>query len=333
MAWQNLITDVAGVRVGHAHDARLGSGVTAVVFDEPAIASVDIRGGGPATRESDLLAPGRSVERVDAFALSGGSAFGVEAGGGVQALLRERGRGFAVGPARVPIVPGAALFDLLAGGDKDWGRHSPYRELGYAAAAAVDTRFALGSVGAGLGATTADLKGGIGSASATTADGIAVGALAAVNAAGSVVVNGGPCFWAGAFEQNAEFGGHGFPATVPAEALSPRTKGSLRESTTLVVVATDAVLSKAQAERLAIMAQTGLARAIYPVHTPLDGDILFAAATGRKPLADPLRALSGLGTLAANTVSRAVARAIYEAEALPYPGSLPSWRDKFAHRQ
>ena len=333
MAWQNLITDVAGVRVGHAHDARLGSGVTAVLFDEPAIASVDIRGGGPATRESDLLAPGRSVERVDAFALSGGSAFGIEAGGGVQALLREQGRGFAVGPARVPIVPGAALFDLLAGGNKNWGRHSPYRELGYAAAAAVDTRFALGSVGAGLGATTVDLKGGIGSASATMANGVTVGALAAVNAAGSVVVGGGPCFWAGAFEQNGEFGGHGFPATVPAQALSHRTKGTVRESTTLVVVATDAVLTKSQAERLAIMAQTGLARAIYPVHTPLDGDILFVAATGRKPLADPLRALSELGTLAANTVARAIARAIYEAEALPYPGSLPSWRDKFAHRQ
>jgi D-aminopeptidase len=333
MTWQNLITDVAGVRVGHAHDARLGSGVTAVLFDEPAIASVDIRGGGPATRESDLLAPGRSVERVDAFALSGGSAFGIEAGGGVQALLREQGRGFVVGPARVPIVPGAALFDLLTGGDKDWGRHAPYRELGYAAAAAADTRFALGSVGAGLGATTADLKGGIGSASATTGEGVVVGAIAAVNAAGSVVVGGGPCFWAAAFEQNGEFGGHGFPAAMTTEALSPRTKGSARESTTLVVVATDAVLTKAQAERLAIMAQTGLARAIYPVHTPLDGDILFAAATGRKPLADPLRALSGLGTLAANTVARAVARAIYEAEALPFPGSLPSWRDKFAHRQ
>jgi D-aminopeptidase len=270
---------------------------------------------------------------VDAFALSGGSAFGIEAGGGVQALLREQGRGFAVGPARVPIVQGAALFDLLAGGDKDWGRHAPYRELGYAAAAAADMRFALGSVGAGLGATTADLKGGIGSASAMTGDGVAVGALAAVNAAGSVVVGGGPCFWAAAFEQNGEFGGHGFPAAMAAEALSPRTKGSARESTTLVVVATDAVLTKAQAERLAIMAQTGLARAIYPVHTPLDGDILFTAATGRKPLADPLRALSALGTLAANTVARAVARAIYEAEALPYPGSLPSWRDKFAHRQ
>ena len=333
MIWQNLITDIAGVRVGHAHDARLGSGVTAVLFDEPAIASVDIRGGGPATRESDLLAPGRSVERVDAFALSGGSAFGIEAGGGVQALLREQGRGFAVGPARVPIVPGAALFDLLAGGDKNWERHSPYRELGYAAATAACTSFALGSVGAGLGATTVDLKGGIGSASATMANGVTVGALAAVNAAGSVVVGGGPCFWAAAFEQNGEFGGYGFPATVAAEALIHRTKGTVRESTTLVVVATDAVLTKAQAERLAIMAQTGLARAIYPVHTPLDGDILFAAATGRKPLADPLRALSELGTLAANTVARAIARAIYEAEALPYPENLPSWRDKFpGHR-
>jgi len=330
MAWQNLITDVPGLRVGHAHDLALGSGVTAVVFDEPAVASVDIRGGGPATRESDLLAPGRSVERVDGFALSGGSAFGLDAAGGVQAQLRERGRGFVVGPARVPIVPGAALFDLLAGGDKDWGRHSPYRELGYAAAAAADTRFELGSVGAGLGATTADFKGGIGSASATTPDGITVGALAAVNAAGSAVIGGGPCFWAGAFETDGEFGGHGFPAKLPAEALSARTKGSLRESTTLVVVATDAVLSKAQAERLAVMAQTGLARAIYPVYTPLDGDVLFAAATGGKPLPDPLRALARLGTVAANTVARAVARGVYEAQALRFPGALVSYGDRFA---
>src|SRR5262247_2952897 len=244
MAWQNLITDIAGVRVGNAQDERLGSGATAIVFDEPVVASVDIRGGGPATREADLLEAGRSVERIDAIALSGGSAFGLDTGGGVQARLREQGRGFAVRTARVPIVPGAALFDLLAGGDKNWGRHSPYRELGYAAAAAADTSFALGTVGAGLGATTVDLKGGIGSASATTADGVTVGALAAVNAAGSVVVGGGPWFWAGAFEQNGEFGGHGFPATVSAEALSARTKGSLRESTTLVVVATDAVLTK-----------------------------------------------------------------------------------------
>src|SRR5215468_138547 len=187
MAWQNLITDVAGVRVGHAQDARLGSGATAVVFDEPAIASVDIRGGGPATRQGDLLAPGRSVERVDAFALSGGSAFGIEAGGGVQAWLREQGRGFAVGPARVPIVPGAILFDLTHAGDKAWGRFPPYRDLGYAAAAAAGLDFALGSVGAGLGATTQNLKGGIGSASALC-DGFTIGALAAANAAGSVVV-------------------------------------------------------------------------------------------------------------------------------------------------
>jgi D-aminopeptidase len=330
MAWQNLMTDVAGVRVGHAHDLALGSGVTAVVLDEPAVASIDIRGGGPATRESDLLAPGRSVERVDGFALSGGSAFGLDAPGGMQAWLREHGRGFVVGPARVPIVPGAALFDLLAGGDKDWGRHSPYRELGYAAAAAADVSFELGSVGAGLGATTADLKGGIGSASATTPDGITVGVIAAVNAAGSAVIGGGPCFWAGAFEQDGEFGGHGLPAKLPAEALSGRTKGSLRESTTLVVVATDAVLTKPQAERLAVMAQTGLARAIYPVYTPLDGDVLFAAATGRKPLPDPLRALSRLGTTAANTVARAIARGVYEAQALPFPGALVSYRDRFA---
>lgn len=330
MAGQNLITDVAGVRVGHAHDARLGSGVTAVVFDEPAVASADVRGGGPATRDTDLLAPGRSVERVDGFALAGGSAFGLDAGAGVQALLRERGRGFAVGAARIPIVPGAAMFDLLAGGDKDWGRYPPYRELGYAATAAATTGFELGSVGAGLGATTVDLKGGIGSASGTTLDGVTVGAVVVVNAAGSTVIGGGPCFWAAAFERDGEFGGRGLPSPIPADALIARTKGGARESTTLAVVATDAVLSRAQAERLAVMAQTGLARAIYPVHTPLDGDILFAAATCRKPLADPLRALSSLGAAAANAVARAVARAIYEAHALPVPGALPSWRDKFA---
>jgi D-aminopeptidase len=328
MAWQNLITDIAGVRVGNAHDERLGSGVTAIVFDEPVVASVDIRGGGPATREADLLEAGRSVERIDAIALSGGSAFGLDAGGGVQARLREDGRGFAVRTARVPIVPGAALFDLLAG-DKDWGRFAPYRELGYAAAAAAATSFALGSVGAGLGATTADLKGGLGSASAATADGVLVGALAVANAAGSVVVDGGPCFWAAPVERDGEFGGRGFPAKLPTEALIPRTKGSARESTTLVVVTTDAALTKPQAERLAVMAQTGLARAIYPVHAPLDGDILFAAATGRKPLADPLLALTHLGALAANTVARAIARAVYEARPLPFAGAQPSWRDTF----
>jgi L-aminopeptidase/D-esterase-like protein len=329
---RNLITDVAGVLVGHAQDAGLGSGVTAVVFEEPAVASIDVRGGGPGTRETDPLEPAATVDRIDGIALSGGSAFGLEAGAGIQAWLRERGRGFAVRSARVPIVPGAILFDLLAGGNKDWGRFAPYRDLGYAAAEAAAAEFALGSVGAGLGATTLDLKGGIGSASAITPDGHAIGALAAVNAAGSVVIGGGPWFWAAPFEQGAEFGGLGLPAAMPPDALRHRTKGSQRESTTLVVVATDAVLTKAQARRLAVMAQTGLARAIYPVHTPLDGDVVFAAATGRKPLADPLLGLAELGTHAANAVARAVARAVFAATPLPFGATPASWQDRFAYQ-
>jgi D-aminopeptidase len=332
LAARNLITDVPGVLVGHADDARLGSGVTAIVFEEPATASIDVRGGGPGTREADLLEPAATVERIDGLALSGGSAFGLEAGGGVQAWLRERGRGFPVRTARVPIVPGAILFDLLAGGDKNWGRFAPYRDLGYAAAAGAAVDFKLGSFGAGLGATTLDLKGGIGSAAATTADGLCVGALAAVNAAGSVVIGGGPWFWAAPFEQDAEFGGLGMPAKMPPDALHPRTKGGQRESTTLVVVATDATLTKGQARRLAVMAHTGLARSIYPVHTPLDGDVVFAASTGRQPLADPLLSLSELGSIAANVVARAVARAIHAASALPFPTALASWQDRFASK-
>jgi D-aminopeptidase len=332
MPARNLITDVAGVLVGHAQDAALGSGVTAIVFEEPAVASIDVRGGGPGTRETDPLEPAATVDRIDGIALSGGSAFGLEAGAGIQAWLRERGRGFAVGTARVPIVPGAILFDLLAGGNKDWGRFAPYRDLGYAAAEAAAAGFALGSVGAGLGATTLDLKGGIGSASAITPEGHVIGALAAVNAAGSVVIGGGPWFWAAPFEQDAEFGGLGLPAAMPPDALHHRTKGSQRESTTLVVVATDAILTKAQARRLAVMAQTGLVRSIYPVHTPLDGDVVFAAATGRKPLADPLLGLAELGTHAGNAVARAVARAVFAATPLPFGAALASWQDRFAYQ-
>jgi len=326
---RNLITDVPGLKVGHAQDARLGSGATAVIFDEPAVAAIDLRGGGPGTRETALLDPAQTVQGIDAITLSGGSAFGLDAASGVQAWLREQGRGFAVRSARVPIVPAAILFDLLSGGDKEWGRFPPYREFGYAAAASASTDFALGSVGAGTGATTVNCKGGIGSASAQTADGIIVGALAAVNAAGSVVIGPGPWFWAAPFEVDGEYGGRGLPDPFPPQAFVPLTKGSARESTTLVVVATDAALTKAQAKRLAVMAQTGLSRAIYPVHSPLDGDVLFAASTGRRPLSDPMLALTALGTLAANVVSRAIARALFAATALAVPGAMPSWRDQF----
>ena len=326
---RNLITDVCGLRIGHAEDMRLCSGVTAVIFDEPAAGSIDVRGGGPGTRETALLDPAQTVEGIDAITLAGGSAFGLDAASGVQAWLREQGRGFAVRSAKVPIVPAAILFDLLSGGDKNWGRFPPYRDLGYAAAASAGLEFPIGSVGAGTGATTVNCKGGIGSASAQTPDGITVGALAAVNAAGSVVVGGGPWFWAAPFELDREFGGLGLPQTLPARALDAVTKGSPRENTTLVVVATDAILNKAQAKRLAVMAQSGLSRAIYPVHSPLDGDVVFAAATGRLPLGDATLGLTALGTLAANVVARAIARGVHAAAALPLPRALPSWRDQF----
>ncbi len=329
---KNLLTDIAGVRVGPADDARLASGVTAVVFDSPVVAAIDVRGGGPGTREEALLDLANTVERIDAIALSGGSAFGLEAGGGVQAFLAEQGRGFAVRGAVIPIVPGAILFDLLNGGDKAWGRFSPYRDLGYAAARTAGTDFTLGSVGAGLGATTANFKGGLGSASAETPDGVKVAVLAAVNAVGSVTIGDGPWFWAAPFEVDGEFGGRGWPPAFTPDMLALRIKGgaaaTCSENTTLAVVVTDAQLTKPQARRLAMIAQTGFARAIYPVHAPLDGDVLFAAATCEKPI-DPLAGLTELGMVAANTVARAIARGVHAATALPFPGALPAWKDRF----
>jgi L-aminopeptidase/D-esterase-like protein len=329
---KNLLTDISGVRVGHADDAALASGVTAVIFDQPAVAAIDVRGGGPGTREGALLDLANTVERIDAIALSGGSAFGLEAGGGVQAWLAEQGRGFAVRGAIIPIVPGAIMFDLLNGGDKKWGRFPPYRDLGYAAAAAAGDDFAQGSAGAGFGATTANFKGGVGSASAATPDGVRVAALAVVNAVGSVTVGDGPWFWAAPFEIDGEFGGRGLPPAFTPEMLAMRLKGAAAataaENTTLAVVVTDAILTKPQAKRLAMIAQTGFARAIYPVHAPLDGDVLFAAATCEKPI-DPLVGLTELGMVAANTVARAISCGVYAATALPFPGALPAWKDRF----
>jgi len=329
---KNLLTDIAGVRVGHADDAALASGVTAILFDAPAVASIDVRGGGPGTREDAALKPESTVEAIDGIALSGGSALGLDAAGGVQAWLAEQGRGFRIREAVIPIVPGAICFDLLNGGNKAWGRFPPYRDLGYAAAHAADADFALGSVGAGLGATTANLKGGLGSASAQTSGGVMVGALAVINAVGSVIVGDGPWFWAAPFEMGNEFGGRGLPPSFTPDMLKARLKGgpaaTPSENTTLVVVVTDAVLTKAQAKRLAMIAQTGMARAIYPVHAPLDGDVVFAAATGKKPV-DPLFGLTELGMIAANTVARAIARGVHSATALPFLGALPAWSDRF----
>ena len=329
---RNLLTDISGVSVGHAHDAASASGVTAILFDPPAVASIDVRGGGPGTREDALLKPESTVEAIDGIALSGGSAFGLDAAGGVQAWLAEQGRGLRIREAIIPIVPGAICFDLLNGGNKAWGRFPPYRDLGYAAACAASSDFALGSVGAGLGATTANFKGGLGSASAQTEGGATVGALAVVNAVGSVTVGDGPWFWAAPFETANEFGGRGLPPAFTQDMLSARLKGgpaaAFSENTTLVVVVTDAVLTKAQAKRLAMIAQTGMARAIYPVHAPTDGDVVFAAATGKKPV-DPRSGLTELGMVAANTVARAIARGVHDAVALPFLGALPAWGDRF----
>ncbi len=212
MTLRNLITDIPGLRVGHAGDAKLASGTTAVIFDEAVVASVDVRGGGPGTRETALLDPAQTVEGIDAIVLSGGSAFGLDAASGVQAWLREQGRGFRIRDAVVPIVPAAIMFDLLNGGDKNWGRYPPFREFGYEATKTASAGFALGSAGAGLGATTFNFKGGVGTASAQTRDGVIVGALVVVNAVGSTVIGDGPHFWAAPFEQNKEFGGRGSPA-------------------------------------------------------------------------------------------------------------------------
>ena len=330
---KNLLTDIAGVRVGHADDAKLASGVTAIIFDRPAVAAIDVRGGGPGTREEALLRPESTVETVDGIALSGGSALGLDTAGGVQAWLAEQGRGLKIRDAVIPIVPGAICFDLLNGGDKRWGRFPPYRDLGYqAAAAAAAGDFALGSAGAGMGATTATLKGGLGSASAKTATGASVAALAVVNAVGSVTIGDGPWFWAAPFEVDGEYGGRGLPSSFTPDMLAARLKGgpaaNASENTTIAVVVTDATLTKVQAKRLAMIAQTGMARAIYPVHAPLDGDAVFAAATCEKPI-DPVYGLTELGMIAANVLARAIARAVFMATALPFPGALPAWKDRF----
>ncbi|KQQ45485.1 peptidase T4 [Rhizobium sp. Leaf311] len=326
----NLLIDIEGVSVGHVTDLQLGSGVTAILFDEPATASGCILGGAPGGRDTALLDPSMTIAKVDAFVLSGGSAFGLDAAGGVQAGLREIGRGFPVGTTRVPIVPQAILMDLLNGSNKEWGVHSPYREMGYAAFKAASAQpFLLGSVGAGTGATTATWKGGLGSVGATTTGGHRIAAIVAVNALGSTTVGTSRHFWAAPFEQNGEFGGFGLPPQFSPADTAMCIKGATQTATTIGCVVTDAVLTKAQAHRLSIMAQGGLARAVMPSHLASDGDTMFAAATGKMPL-ETVNDFAELCHLAAMTVSRAIARGIYEASSLPYPGAQKAWRDQFA---
>lgn len=323
---RNLITDVAGLIVGNAEDHRLRSGATVLLGARPFVAAVNVMGGAPGTRETDLLAPDRLVQEVDALVLSGGSAFGLDAASGVADGLRAQGRGFAVGDQRVPIVPGAILFDLLNGGRKDWGVN-PYKALGFTALRAAGVDFALGSVGAGTGATTGNLKGGLGSASAVLDNGITVGALVAVNALGQATVGDGPQFWAAPWELGDEFGGRG-AATAFTPAAEPAPGKRMGEATTIAIVATDAALTQAQALRMATAAQDGMARALVPSHTPFDGDLVFAAATGAKPLPDPAADAYLLGHAAACCLARAIARAVYLAE--PKPGDLqPAWKTRF----
>lgn len=332
---RNLITDVAGLLVGHAEDVAGRSGTTAVVLDRPSVASVAVMGGAPGTRETDLLRPEQTVQGVDALVLSGGSAYGLDAASGVMRALAARGRGFPVGSATVPIVPAAILFDLASGGDKPWlgGGDPPYRALGHAAATRAGGDVPIGSVGAGLGATTARLRGGLGSASTRLDDGTTVGALVAVNAVGAPTIGDGPHFWAAPFEIGDEFGGLGWPpGAVPGAAhVVVKAVDAPLAATTIAVVATDADLTKAEARRLAVAAHDGLARALWPAHTPFDGDLVFAVSTGRRPLANRGRDLLVLCAVAASTLARAVARGVFAA-APSNGGPLPAWSDRFGGR-
>ncbi|GAA5073167.1 P1 family peptidase [Roseibacterium beibuensis] len=320
---RNLITDIAGLSVGNAEDAAIKTGVTVLLGAQPFTAAVHVMGGAPGTRETDLLAPDKTVQQADALVLSGGSAFGLDAASGVADALRERGRGFAVGDQTVPIVPGAILFDLINGGDKAWPEN-PYKRLGREALEAAGDSFTLGSAGAGTGALIADLKGGLGSASVTVG-GFTVGALVAVNALGRVTVGESAHFWAAPFEMAGEFGGLGpAPADAFDPAAHPALKGAGPQNTTIAIVATDADLTQAQATRMATAAHDGFARAIYPSHTPMDGDLVFAAATGAKPLADPVGDTLMLGHAAALCMARAIARGVHSATTQPNDAK-PTW--------
>lgn len=320
----NSITDIDGLLVGNAQDDSLKSGVTVLTADQPFTSGISIMGGAPGTRDVALLAPDKTVQQVDALVLSGGSAFGLDAASGVMKGLRNEGRGMPIGPARIPIVPTAILFDLLNGGDKNW-TENPYPTLGREAYDNRSSEFGIGSIGAGTGATTADLKGGLGTASTVLPSGHTVGALVAVNAMGSVLSGKGPHFLAAPWELHDEFGGLGpvlscDPTKLPPIKLAPTS------NTTIAIVATDAVLDQAQCTRMATAAHDGIARAIQPAHTPMDGDLIFAVSTGNLPAKS--EDLIWLGHVAATCLARAIARAVFSAT--PFAtDKVPTWSHHF----
>ena len=328
---RNALSDVGGLRVGHAGETRARTGVSVVTADAPFACGVDVRGAAPGTRETDLLAPTATVPRVHALVLSGGSAWGLAAADGAMTALRDAGMGFPVGDVRVPVVPAAILFDLAVG-EKPWARagggEAPHRALGLAAAEAAlaGTNDAIGSLGAGLGCTTADVAGGLGAAS-TVIEGLGtVAALVAVNAVGSALVGGGPHFLGSHWLLGGEAWSDG---TAPRPtSLTTKLDAASGQSTTIGIVATDVALTKAGCARLAAHGQDGYARALAPVHTALDGDLVFGVSTGEgAPCDDPL-ALALLGEAATRTMARAVMRGVHAAS--PHPDGPPAWTARFA---
>jgi L-aminopeptidase/D-esterase-like protein len=321
---KNLITDIAGLKVGHATSEHARSGATTLLCGAGWAAAVDVRGGGPGTRETDALAPENLVGRAHAVVLAGGSVFGLAAADGVAALLSTQGVGLQLrsGSPAIPIVPCAVLHDLANGGDKNWGLSPPYRDLGLRAAGEAGTEFALGSVGAGRGAMAGLRKGGIGSASLDLHGGLMVGALVALNSVGSALMPDGKTYWAWGYELEGEFGGGGPPQQsmdlsdpAPDEsrllAIGRLTQGV---NTTLAVIACTADLNTVECKRVAMMAQDGIARAVRPAHTPFDGDTIFALASGELPLEEnSLRAaqVGRIGSAAADCLARAIARAVH----------------------
>lgn len=320
---RNLITDVEGIAVGNAHDLRILTGTTIIVPDAPMVVAADIRGGAPGSRETPALELENLVEAFHAIVLSGGSVFGLDAASAVTTELARRGVGFVFAQQAwpCPVVPAAILFDLMNGGDKAWGDEAPYYHLGREAFAALSRDFVLGNAGAGAGAMAGQIKGGLGSASAQW-NGYTVGGLVAVNSVGSCVRPDSARLWAADQAIGDEMGPQARAAGLPPQPRFSGTKLELMTAaaepganTTIAVVATDARLSKPEAKRLAIMAADGLAQAIRPMHTPFDGDTVFAAATGRKVLAEPRPlTLARLGSLAASTLARAAGRAVWEAQ-------------------